>query len=170
MKAQAYYLQGAHDFKLITVDKNKYAIARAAKYAMSDSWQAKAYAKGLNDVGYEYRQGLSVFGPLKAMNDAVWCVTGVDAFKLCRESDSKVIRMVQGYKDTLVAEQIAECKAAREAQQAKPKALSFRVYVALPFIGTARSFDIEAHDVWLADEAARVYLSANESIAKVIQI
>lgn len=116
MKARTYYLQGANDFKLITADKNTYAIARAAKYAMSDSWQAKAYTEGLNAVGYEYRQGLSVFGPLKAMNDAVWCVTGYDLHKARRESDSEAMRRMQAVIDQQVRNEREACDKANEAR------------------------------------------------------
>lgn len=109
MKANAYYLQGANDFKLITAYKNHYAIARAAKYAMSDSWQAKAYAAGLNAVGYEYRQLIGSYGPLKAMNDAVWCVTGIDVHKTLRESPSIGVRAMQAATDAQIAKDTAAC-------------------------------------------------------------
>lgn len=136
MKASTYYLQGAHDFKAITHDKNRYAIARAAKYAMSDSWQAKAYAKGLNDVGYEYRQLIGTYGPLKAMNDAVWCYTGIDAHKAMRESSSAVIRSLQAVTDARISAETAECTertrqavaAMNEAREATKEAPKVRLY------------------------------------------
>ncbi len=107
--ALTYFMQGANDFQAITHHKNRYAIARAAKYVVSDSWQAKAYRDGLNRVGYEYRQGLSVFGPLKAMNDAIWCVTGFDLFDARRNDDSETMRRIQREVDAKVREEIEAC-------------------------------------------------------------
>lgn len=131
--ALTYKMQGANDFKLITHDKNKFAIARAAKYAMSDAWQAKAYAEGLNAVGYEYRQGLSVFGPLKAMNDALWCVTGFDLFDARRNDESETMRRIQREIDAKVREERQACdKANEERCEAMRVALDAKVAKAVP--------------------------------------